>query len=83
MERKIKWFRMVKDPQMAASLHTTLQIVCDKYVFWDSACIYGGATRKIHPFLLLEMLLSFALVSLRYFQSVSAVVVTFSKLDFE
>ena len=33
--------------------------------------------------LLLKMLLSFSLVSLRYVQSVSVVVVTITKLDFE
>ena len=43
----------------------------------------AGLRKRIHPFLLLKMLLSFALVSLRYVQSVSVVVVTISKLDFE
>ena len=51
--------------------------------FWGSVCIYGGATREMHPFLLLKMLLSIALVSLRYVQSASVVVVTITKLDFE
>ena len=66
-----------------AGLRTTLQIVCVNCVFLGSACIYGGGTRKMHPFLLLKMLSSFALVSLRYVQSVKVVVVTISKLDFK
>ena len=37
-----------------AGLRTTLQIVCVNCVFLGSACIYGGATRKMHPFLLLK-----------------------------
>ena len=51
--------------------------------FWGFACIYGEAMGKMHPFLLLKMLLSFALVSLRYVQSLSVVVVMIGKLDFE
>ena len=37
----------------------------------------------MHPFLLLKMLLSLGSVSLMYIQSVSVVVVTINKLDFE
>ena len=51
--------------------------------FWSSACIYGGVTKKDTSIFIAKMLLSFALVSLRYVQSVSVVVVIISKLDFE
>ena len=70
--------------------HNLTNCLC-QLSFWGSACIYGGAKRKMHPFLLLKILflllklpLSFAPVSLlRYVQSVSVVVVTINKLDFE
>ena len=83
VEIKIRSSGRWKIRRWATGLRTTLQIVCVNCVFWGSACIYGGATGKMHPFLLLKMLLSFALVSLRYVQSASVVVVTITKLDFE
>ena len=63
--------------------HNLTIFLCQLLLFGAPHVSMAGLRKRIHPFLLLKMLLSFALVSLRYVQSVSVVVVIISKLDFE
>ena len=81
---KDKRFRTVDNSQMDSQFEHNLTIfLCQLLLFGAPHVSMAGLRKRIHPFLLLKMLLSFALVSLRYVQSVSVVVVTISKLDFE
>ena len=83
VEIKIRGSGRWKIRRWTAGLHTTLQIICVNCVFLRLRMYLERGHEKDASISLPKMLLSFALISLRYDQSASVVVVTITKLDFE